>query len=103
MVREKHECTKIPDMTIPNKSPIHFVFNFRFRSKLTSEKDNCTHEIGQITVAFCSAVVNNLLSFFFAVVWSERLLLAATAADCGGCHDGDVMQMGMSNITKAVT
>ena len=44
-----------------------------------------------------------ILCVFFAVVWSERLLLAATAADCGGCHDGDVMQMGMSNITKAVT
>ena len=64
MVREMHECTKIPDMTIPNKSPIHFGFNFRVRSKLKSEKDNCTHEIGQITVAFCSTVVNNLLSFF---------------------------------------
>ena len=101
MVREKHECTKIPDMTIPNKFTIHYIFKFRFRSKLKSEKDNCTHEIGQITVAFCSTVVNILLSFF-AVVWRERLLLAATA-DCGGCHDGDVMQMGMSNITKAVT
>ena len=64
VLREKHECTKIPDMTIPNKFTIHYIFKFRFRSKLTSEKDICTHEIGQITVAFCSTVVNNLLSFF---------------------------------------